>query len=223
MMSWPWGRMSIGNTRSNRSGSSSQPPAICGVSDEVAQVSMMSGSPMNPPGLVALVLGVAGRARRSTGRSAADRLVGHERVVVAGSPCSSRGTRRDRHAEEALAADEPVAVEPLDPVVVAVLHVRRVPGDLGAAGDQRVAQVGSRPPLRMYHWREVTISSGVALLVELHRVLDRASVRRSAPGSASCSTMAFCACLTVSPAISWRRPRGRRPSGRRRGGGRRAR
>ena len=50
MMSWAWGRRSIGNTRANRSGSSSQPPAICGVSDEVAQVSMTSGSPTNPPG-----------------------------------------------------------------------------------------------------------------------------------------------------------------------------
>ncbi|MNW60443.1 hypothetical protein D3C74_384320 [compost metagenome] len=50
MMSWPWGRRSMGKTRSNRSGSDSQPPAICGVSDEVAQVSMTSGSPTNPPG-----------------------------------------------------------------------------------------------------------------------------------------------------------------------------
>ena len=50
MMSWPWGRRSIGNTRLNRSGSVRQPPTICGVSELVAQVSMMSGSPMNPPG-----------------------------------------------------------------------------------------------------------------------------------------------------------------------------
>ena len=33
-----------------REGSSSHPQAICGVRDEVAQVSMTSGSPMNPPG-----------------------------------------------------------------------------------------------------------------------------------------------------------------------------
>jgi hypothetical protein len=50
MMSCPWGRRSIGNTRSNRSGSSIHPPAIWGESDEVAHVSMMSGSPANPPG-----------------------------------------------------------------------------------------------------------------------------------------------------------------------------
>ena len=51
MISWAWGRRSIGNTRENRSGSSSHFPAICGVSEDVAHVSMMSGSPTKPPGL----------------------------------------------------------------------------------------------------------------------------------------------------------------------------
>ena len=50
MMSWPWGRRSIGNVTSNSAGSSPQRHAISGVSDEVAQVSMTSGSPTNPPG-----------------------------------------------------------------------------------------------------------------------------------------------------------------------------
>ena len=50
MISWAWGRTSMGKTRANRSGSSSHPPAIWGVSEEVAQVSMTSGSPTNPPG-----------------------------------------------------------------------------------------------------------------------------------------------------------------------------
>ena len=50
MMSWPWGRRSMGNTRPKRSGSSSQRPAIWGVSDDVAQVSITSGSPAKPPG-----------------------------------------------------------------------------------------------------------------------------------------------------------------------------
>ena len=40
----------MGKVRANRSGSRSQPVAIWGVSDDVAQVSMMSGSPMKPPG-----------------------------------------------------------------------------------------------------------------------------------------------------------------------------
>ena len=59
MMSWAWGRTSIGNTRWNSSSpapaSSPAWPAIWGVSEEVAQVSMTSGSPMNPPGLPALL------------------------------------------------------------------------------------------------------------------------------------------------------------------------
>ena len=51
MMSCACVHRSIGKTRSNRSSSDSQPPAMCGVSDEVAQVSMTSGSPTKPPGL----------------------------------------------------------------------------------------------------------------------------------------------------------------------------
>jgi hypothetical protein len=50
MISGPCGRRSIGKVRAKRSASSSQPQAICGVSDDVAQVSMMSGSPTKPPG-----------------------------------------------------------------------------------------------------------------------------------------------------------------------------
>ena len=50
MISWACGRMSIGNVRANRSGSSSHPQTICGVSDEVAHVSITSGSAANPPG-----------------------------------------------------------------------------------------------------------------------------------------------------------------------------
>ncbi len=50
MISWACGRTSIGKVRANRSGSSSQPQAICGVSEDVAHVSMTSGSPVKPPG-----------------------------------------------------------------------------------------------------------------------------------------------------------------------------
>ena len=51
MISWACGRRSIGKTFAKKSGSSSHRPTICGVNDEVAHVSMTSGSPMNPPGL----------------------------------------------------------------------------------------------------------------------------------------------------------------------------
>ncbi len=41
----------MGKVAANRSGSSSQPQTIWGVTEDVAQVSMMSGSPTKPPGL----------------------------------------------------------------------------------------------------------------------------------------------------------------------------
>ena len=50
MMSWAWGRMSIGNVDACRASSVRQPVAIWGVSDDVAQVSITSGSPAKPPG-----------------------------------------------------------------------------------------------------------------------------------------------------------------------------
>jgi hypothetical protein len=50
MISGPCGRRSIGKVRSKRSGSSSHPQTMSGVSDEVSHVSMTSGSPVNPPG-----------------------------------------------------------------------------------------------------------------------------------------------------------------------------
>ena len=50
MISCACGRMSIGKVRANRSGSRSQPQTISGDSDDVAHVSMMSGSRVKPPG-----------------------------------------------------------------------------------------------------------------------------------------------------------------------------
>ena len=82
MISGPWGRRSIGKTRSNRSGSSTQLPAICGVSELVAQVSMTSGSPTNPTGLAALGRRRSRRGRRRTDRRAARSSGGEDRSVV---------------------------------------------------------------------------------------------------------------------------------------------
>ena len=50
MMSWACGATSIGKVSEKSSSSRSQPVARWGVSDDVAQVSMTSGSAMNPPG-----------------------------------------------------------------------------------------------------------------------------------------------------------------------------
>ena len=74
MISCDCGRRSIGNTRANRSSSVPQRPAISGVSDEVAQVSITSGSPMNPPGTPRCDSAYpgAGSAAGSTGSTSSD-------------------------------------------------------------------------------------------------------------------------------------------------------
>ncbi len=139
MISWACGRRSIGKTLANRSGSSSQPPAICGVSDEVAQVSITSGSPTNPPGMPRLVGGEpVGHVRRGVDGEVA--LVGHDRgVEVDLAVRAHRVPDRERDPVEPLAADVPVRVEPLHPGPVAVGHVRRVPAELLPSGEQPVA------------------------------------------------------------------------------------
>ena len=95
MMSCAWGRRSIGKTRANRSGSSSHPPAICGVSDDVAQVSMTSGSPTNPPGSprwsAAYPSGTS--VDGSTGSRSSDGKIGVSKSI---SPSASTGYQTGR-------------------------------------------------------------------------------------------------------------------------------
>ena len=73
-----------------------------------------------PAGLAALVLGEPGgqSVDGSTGSrvSSGVRISSYSRVAVVVEAVP----QRDRNAEEALAADQPVAVEPVDPVLVAV-------------------------------------------------------------------------------------------------------
>ena len=200
-MSWPWGRRSIGKTRASRSSSKVQPPAICGVSDEVAQVSMTSGSPTKPPGAPRCDSSYPAGSR-STGRPAA-RLVRDERLVVDRLAVGVEPVPdRERHAEVALPADQPVAGEPVDPVLVAHLHVRRVPVQLPAAGEQGLAQVGvaaavAEVPLP----GRDDLERPVALLVELHRVGDRLRLaRRERRTRGASTTVSSRAANTVLPA-----------------------
>ena len=146
-MSCACGRRSIGKTCANRSGSVSQPEAICGDSDDVAQVSMTSGSPMKPPGLPRWSsVKPGGHVGRRVDRQR--RLGGQDRVVVVGLAVGVEAVPdRERDAEEPLAADQPVAVEALDPVLVAVPHVLGHPLDLLAARDQG-RRAGRRPGRR---------------------------------------------------------------------------
>ena len=170
-----------------------QSPAICGVSDDVAHVSRMSRSPVKPPGTSRCsAVKPGGRSvEGSTGRASSDgrqHLVGQD-LAVGVEPVPDR----HRHPEEALAADQPVAVEAAHPVLVAVAHVARVPLQLLAAGDHLVAH--GRVPAAV---ADVPLAAGddlerlVALLEELHRARDGTDVadelaglgehaRRSAP------------------------------------------
>jgi hypothetical protein len=50
MISWLCGRRSVGKSRWCRSGDVIQPLEICGVSDDVNQVSKTSASAVKPPG-----------------------------------------------------------------------------------------------------------------------------------------------------------------------------
>ena len=64
-------------------------------------------------------------------------------MVVVGLTVGVEGVPdRDRHAEEALAGDEPVAVQAGDPVGVARSHEGGVEVDLAAAGDEGGIEVG---------------------------------------------------------------------------------
>ena len=127
-----------------------------------------------PTGLVALAGGEAvGRVARGIDREpllARDhRLVQHRLAArVQAVP------DRDGDTEEALAAHEPVGVQTLDPRVVALLHVRRVPHELLAAREEHRPQVGvasavAEVPLPRRH----DLERAPPALVELHRVRDR--------------------------------------------------
>ena len=170
MMSCAWGRTSIGNTRAKRSGILDPPAGNLrrerrgrpGVHDVG-----VAGEPARP---IALVGGVAvGNVGRRVDRQAI--LGGQEPgVVVDGSVLAHAIPDRERHAEEALAADAPVAGEAVDPVLEPRLHVRRMPAELAAAGEQRLARVHRLDePLAAGH----DLERPVALLVELHGVRDR--------------------------------------------------
>ena len=130
-MSCAWVQRSIGKTRGEQVGVGLPPagdlrgqrrrrPGVhhVGVAEEAVR-------------LAALVLAVAlRRVRRRVDRQLV--LAGQERVGVVGLALAvERVPHRERDAEVALARDQPVAVEAVDPVVVAAAHVGRQPGDLG--------------------------------------------------------------------------------------------
>ena len=75
-----------------------------------------------------------------------------------------------RHAEEALAADAPVARQPVHPILEPGPHVRRVPFELPPTREQRVAVLDrADEPLTARH----DLHRALALLEELHRARHR--------------------------------------------------
>ena len=187
MISWLCGRRSIGKRRRWRSGDPVQPVAICGVSDEVNQVSKTSASPVKPPGWSRCASAYPGGAcghRVDRQR----RLVRDDRGrEVGGSVRLHRVPHREGHAEVALPADAPVEVQVLRPVAEAQAHEVRVPGDpLPRLHERLLVLEDPHEPLPGGDELEGTI----ALLEELHRVLERLRLRdergeplaRGAPG-----------------------------------------
>ncbi len=90
MMSWACGRSSIGKTSSYSSGSSPARAAICGVSDDVAHVSITSGSPAKPPGCPRCSGSYPGgtSVEGSTGSCPGSAAIGRSWMTP---PCSSSG------------------------------------------------------------------------------------------------------------------------------------
>ena len=162
MISGACGRRSIGNVRAKRSGSSSQPVAICGRERRRRPRVHHVGIADEPTGRAALVFGVARRGRRSTGRPGA----GPRSATIGGSKSGSpsaldRVPDRERHAEEPLPADQPVGVEALDPASRSA-HACAAGASAEPARVRGACRAARRrePPLRMYHCRLLTISSG---------------------------------------------------------------
>ncbi len=128
-------------------------------------------------GLAALVLAVAGRCRRR--RVERELRLGRqqEAAVVGLALAVERVPDRERDAEEPLPRDQPVTVEPADPVVEPVAHVRRQPLDLRAAADHLLADRGVATAVA-----DVPLAGGddlerlVALLVEVRHPLRRRRV-----------------------------------------------
>ena len=185
--------------------------AICGVSDDVNQVSKTSASAVKPPGWSRCASRVARAARRvigSTGSAASSATIGGREVGRAVG--RHRVPDREGHAEVALPADAPVEVQVLRPVAEAQAHEVGVPGDPLPRLDERLLVLEDpHEPLA----RGDELERAVALLEELHRVLERLRLgderrlrRRpsgtSRRGRAAARRCAFCASLTVLPASS---------------------
>ena len=150
----------MGKTRANRSGSSIQPPAICGVSDDVAHVSITSGSPTKPPGWPRWSAVKPGGTSDDGSMGSVDSsgTIGWSWSISPSTPSryqTGKGTPKKRCRE--------ISQSPLRPPTQFSYRWRMNSGYQVSSRPRsrnRSRSSGSRPPLRMYHCRLVTISSG---------------------------------------------------------------
>ena len=126
-----------------------------------------------PAGLVALRLVVARAARAVVGSIGSDGLVGEDRrEAVDDAVGVDRVPDRERHAEEPLAGDVPVADQAVDPVLVADAHEVGPPRAARCRGRAaRPSGVADEPLLA-----RDDLERPRAVLPELHRVGDRAGL-----------------------------------------------
>ena len=67
-------------------------------------------------------------------------LIGHQRLVIQRFAIGIQAIpERERNSKEPLPTNQPVAVEAFNPIVVAGLHVGRMPGDLVGALQHDIA------------------------------------------------------------------------------------
>src|SRR5437763_1538202 len=101
--------------------------------------------------------------------------------MVRASVAANRVPHGKRHTEEALPADAPVAHQAVHPVLVAVPHEFRMPLQLTAARDQRLAVLdGLDEPLPARD----DLERPVALLEEFHRMGDWLGIANQIAGLA---------------------------------------
>ena len=127
----------------------------------------IAGEPARHAALIVAV------AARHVGRRIDRQLILARRdrpVVLRSALRVERVPHRERHAEEPLTADAPVAVQAVGPVLEARLHVCRMPLQLFAARDQGLAELDRLDePLPAGD----DLERAVPLLVELHGMRDR--------------------------------------------------
>ena len=133
---------------------------ICGDSEDVAQVSITSGSPMKPPGWPRWASVKPGGTSEdgSTGSASSAGVSGSSYL---GSPVSDSGYQTGNGTPKKRC--RLISQSPVSPPTQCSYRCRMWTGTQSScrpAASSCSRRISSRPPLRRYHWRLLTISSG---------------------------------------------------------------